>query len=84
MARANALKWWQERSSVQPPRTVEEAMAAVYSLPVPVSIVVDETDKYPQVLEARFAEKKATPAVSAGRINERAPSWLREALEAAA
>ncbi|MBO9717477.1 MAG: DEAD/DEAH box helicase family protein [Pseudoxanthomonas sp.] len=83
MARANAMKWWQERSSAQPPRTVEEAMAAVYALPVPTEIVVDETDKYPRILSAAFAAVAAVE-VQAGQVDKRAPAWLRNAIGRAA
>jgi DNA repair protein RadD len=57
MARAKALRWWQARSSEQPPRTVEEALPLAWKLPSPLSITVDETGKYPEILTYEFAEQ---------------------------
>ncbi len=50
MPRAKALRWWQARTSDKCPRTVEEALPLAWKLPAPVSILVDETDKYPEIL----------------------------------
>jgi DNA repair protein RadD len=57
MARAKALRWWQARSSEQPPRTVEEALPLAWKLPSPLSITVDETGKYPEISTYEFAEQ---------------------------
>lgn len=60
MARAKALRWWQARTQDKCPRTVEEALPLAWKLPTPAEILVDETDKYPEILEHRFNE----PAVA--------------------
>lgn len=60
MPRAKALRWWQARTIDQCPRTVEEALPLAWKLPSPISITVDETDKYPEILEHRLNEL-ATP-----------------------
>jgi DNA repair protein RadD len=60
MPRAKALRWWQARTSDQCPRTVEEALPLAWKLPTPASILVDETDKYPEILEHQFSEPAAT------------------------
>ncbi|HEY1142276.1 MAG TPA: DEAD/DEAH box helicase family protein, partial [Lysobacter sp.] len=57
MARANAIRWWQERDSEGPiPRTVEEALERAYGLPTPSAITVDETEKYPRVVSYEWNE----------------------------
>jgi DNA repair protein RadD len=59
MPRAKALRWWQARTQDKCPRTVEEALPLAWKLPTPVSILVDETDKYPDILEHTFNELAA-------------------------
>lgn len=69
MARAKALRWWTERAaSGLVPRTVEEALPLAWSLPTPAAIVVDETNKYPEVIEHEFAERsgESAPGASSG------------------
>jgi DNA repair protein RadD len=66
MARAKALRWWQARSSGAVPRTVEEALAIAYELPMPRAIEVDETNKYPEILSHEFAEQGGEGTAGAG------------------
>lgn len=81
-ARTKALEWWIRRDPASvPPRTIEEALGRAYELPVPSAIVVDETDKYPDVRGYEFAavEKRAVEPVPEG-----APEWLARAVKNAA
>lgn len=58
-ARTKALQWWVARAGAgQVPRTVEEALPLAWQLPSPAAIVVDETDKYPEIKEHQFDESK--------------------------
>lgn len=79
-ARGKALAWWIERSDRRDvPRTVEEALGRCWTeLRVPVSIEVDDTDKYPSVLSAALGERAAAQPQP---VDEGAPSWLRAAIE---
>jgi hypothetical protein len=63
IARAKALRWWTERADGATPRTVEEALPLAWLLPTPVSIEVDETEKYPRVTSYAFAERGAESAM---------------------
>ncbi len=83
VARARALQWWQKRSSGPVPRSIDEAMLTVYQLPKPAQVVVDDTDKYPQVLDCVFEERDRAAAQEV-KPNPRAPQWLREAIERSA
>lgn len=84
-ARAEAFRWWQSRSDGTVPRTVEEALPLAYGLRSPVEIVVDETEKYPRVLEVRFAESGAAPADAPPPrpVDSKAPAWLQAVMRAA-
>jgi DNA repair protein RadD len=97
MARAKALRWWQERSAEQCPRTVEEALPLAWKLPTPASITVDETNKYPEIVSHAF-ERTSVDASSEGSSDRSPaggasadavpalpgiPGWLVHAVEAA-
>jgi hypothetical protein len=96
MARAKALRWWQERGGGTPPRTVEEALPLAWKLPRPVSISVDETNKYPEIVAHAF-ERTGVDAGSEGSSDRGpargagadavpalpgVPGWLVQAVEA--
>ncbi|WP_426287477.1 DEAD/DEAH box helicase family protein [Luteibacter sp. E-22] len=68
--RAKALRWWQARTADQCPRTVEEALPLAWKLPSPLSITVDETDKYPEILGHEFAptEPQRAPDTDLGSL----------------
>lgn len=56
MARAKAVRWWQDRAPGTPaPRTIEEALPLAFSLPTPTSITIDETNKFPEITSYEFA-----------------------------
>jgi DNA repair protein RadD len=78
MARAKALRWWTARSDGPVPRTVDEAMALVHGLRRPARIVVDESDKYPEIVGYEWDEQAAIAAVEP--VPESAPAWLAQAL----
>jgi DNA repair protein RadD len=97
MARAKALRWWQERGGGTPPRTVEEALPLAWKLPSPASITVDETNKYPEIVAHAF-ERTSVDASSEGSSDRSPaggasadavpalpgiPGWLVHAVEAA-
>lgn len=82
LARAKALRWWQARSADHCPRTVEEAMTQTPHLRRPSVIVVDETEKFPEITDHRFTE--AAPALRKIHApGEGAPAWLSTALSGA-
>lgn len=95
IARAKALSWWQARTGDTPPRTVEEALPLAWQLPTPVAIVVDETEKYPEILRHEFetagaadsgvAQGAGNPGIdtSADTVQRvrGVPEWLLPALE---
>lgn len=97
LARAKALRWWQARGGGTPPRTVEEALPLAWKLPRPVSISVDETNKYPEIVAHAFERTGVDagsegsgdrgPARGAGADAVPAvpgvPGWLVHAVEAA-
>jgi DNA repair protein RadD len=66
MARAKALQWWTARADGTPPRSVEEALPLAWQLPTPVSIEVDETEKYSRVTNYEFAERSGEGALDPG------------------
>lgn len=93
LARAKALRWWQARSAGQCPRTVEEALPLAWQLPSPISITVDETDKYPEILQHELTasvdtdEAGCSDQSTAGDTRADAvqpvpglPSWLVQAM----
>ncbi|MGY3265846.1 DEAD/DEAH box helicase [Lysobacter sp. HA35] len=83
LARAKALRWWQTRADASCPRSVEEAIAASPHLRRPSVIVVDETDKFPEIKEHRFTEE--APALrEQPRPAANAPSWLTNAMRKSA
>lgn len=95
LARAKALRWWQERSTAAVPRTVEEALPLAWRLPSPASITVDETNKYPEIVAYEWAasvdasgegSSDRGPAASAGADAVPAvpgiPGWLVQAVGA--
>lgn len=56
IARAKAVRWWQERApGTPPPRTIEEALPLAWSLPTPVRITIDETNKFPEITKHEFS-----------------------------
>lgn len=67
-ARNKASNWWKARDPACElvPRTVEAAMAVAYSLPQPLRITVDETDKFPEILAYAFAEREPTDRPDTG------------------
>jgi DNA repair protein RadD len=72
-ARTKALDWWMRRAAGQAcPRTVDEALAAAYSLTSPTSITVDESGRYPEIVGYAFAER--LPARTDDRAGEGAPA----------
>lgn len=75
-ARTKALQWWVARAGAgQVPRTVEEALPLAWQLPSPVSIVVDETDKFPEIKEHQFDESKREGAADpSGADDARRPA----------
>lgn len=80
-ARAQALRWWVARAGAgNVPRTVGEALPLAWQLPCPVAITVDETDKYPRIVDVELGERSA--AVTAA-VCEGTPAWLAEKLRAA-
>lgn len=84
MARAKALRWWQARAAAgeSVPRSVDEAMPLTAALRRPSVIVVDETDKFPSVIEHRFTDE--APALRAlPEPRGDAPAWLTNALRRA-
>lgn len=82
-ARTRALEWWlrREPGADQLPRTVEEALPRAWSLPKPARIVVDETDKFPEIKAHEFDE--AGPRAVAELATEM-PDWLAAAVAKAA
>lgn len=70
MARAKAHRWWTHRVGGNVPRTVDEALRLAEHLVEPISIEVDETQKFPEIVTHEFDETKrerarATNPVSA-------------------
>lgn len=51
VGRKLAIKWWQERTRIRVPFTVDEALEAVSQLAKPTAIVVDTSPKYPVIKE---------------------------------
>lgn len=83
MARANAMRWWQERDrDGSVPRTVEEALARAYELPMPGAITVDETEKYPRV--TAYSWDNAPARIEPSPVAGNAPAWLQNAMRKAA
>ena len=82
-ALAKAVEWWRVRAgNVQAPGSVNDALELAYQLPSPVSVQVDETDKYPSIVAHTFAEAAVQVAAEPIKTNlDRAPAWLRDALE---
>ncbi|GGA05943.1 DEAD/DEAH box helicase [Dyella caseinilytica] len=57
MARMKAVDWWQKRlPGSNAPRTIEEALTQVDSLATPISIAVDETEKFPEIKDYDFGQ----------------------------
>lgn len=85
-ALAKAVEWWRVRAGLgDVPSTVNDALELAYQLPSPTHVQVDETDKYPTIVAHTFAEAAVqVPAAPIKTNLERAPSWLRDALEIAA
>jgi len=82
-ARANAIRWWQERDpGGDIPRTVEEALERAYGLPSPSEITVDETDKYPRLVSYAWNEQAAR--AQSAPVAGNAPAWLQDAMRKAA
>jgi DNA repair protein RadD len=55
-ARSKAAAWWNMRSTLPTPRTVDEAVAeSRHSLPTPKRIMVRESGKYPEIINHDFA-----------------------------
>lgn len=81
-ARAEALRWWVSRAGAgNVPRTVGEALPLAWQLPCPVAITVDETDKYPRVIDVELGDRPAAAVVA--EVAEGTPQWLAEKLRAA-
>lgn len=79
-ARTRALEWWVRRAPADmPPRTVEEALPRAWTLPCPVSVTIDETDKFPTILGHEFADVEAAEVAPVSREARRTPAWLVEA-----
>ncbi len=54
-ARSKARIWWRKRTNSEPPSSVDEAMAHVHSLAVPSAIIVNERQKFPEIVAAEFS-----------------------------
>jgi len=81
-ARAEAMRWWTHRSGGGAiPRTVGEAVPLAWQLPCPVAITVDETEKFPRIVEVEMPSPGAVPARAA--TVDGMPAWLAEKLRAA-
>lgn len=95
-----ALGWWLQRQPEgRVPRTADAAVEAAYSLPRPVAITVDETNKYPEIVSHEFdaaaegaSDRSADAGASCSRANtdddgvqdlRRVPRWLLPALAGA-
>ena len=50
-ARTKARQWWRERSTTEPPNTIDEALAQQQFLREPKAIKVHTNKKYPEILE---------------------------------
>lgn len=84
-ARTRALEWWlrREPGTQQVPHTVEEALPRAWGLPTPSRIVVDETDKWPEIKAHEFDAVVAAAGRDAAPEARRTPAWLTDALKAA-
>lgn len=82
-ARASAFRWWMDRAATSAvPRTVEEALPLAYGLRRPLTVTVDETDKYPRIVAYGWAEPGAEPVQERAAVAIGAPAWLQAALGA--
>lgn len=61
-----AVKWFAERGVTTCPRTVDSALEAADALPKPVRITVDESNKYPEIIEHVFATTEQSGARATG------------------
>ncbi|KAF1706248.1 DEAD/DEAH box helicase [Pseudoxanthomonas sacheonensis] len=63
-ALAKAVEWWRVRAgSGAVPANVNDALELAYQLPSPLSVQVDETDKYASIVAHTFAERQEQAAV---------------------
>jgi DNA repair protein RadD len=54
-AREKAVRWWQRRAQgVEPPTTIEGALARSRELQEPMSIAVRRVGKFTEIVDARF------------------------------
>jgi DNA repair protein RadD len=53
---AQAKKWWRQRTTLPYPSTVKEALKHKEQLKIPKYIIVDESGKYPKILQYLFTE----------------------------
>lgn len=82
-ALAKAVEWWRVRAGSGPtPASVNDALEIAYQLPAPTHVQVDETDKYASIVAHTFAAAALQVEAKSIETNlDRAPSWLRDALE---
>lgn len=66
LAGQKAVKWFGARGVAACPRTVDDALAMAETLPKPVRITVDETGKYPEIIEHEFAAAEQSGAGATG------------------
>lgn len=85
-ALAKAVEWWRVRAGAgEVPESVNDALELAYQLPTPTHVQIDETDKYPTIVAHTFAALQEQVSAAPIKTNlDRAPSWLRDALEMAA
>lgn len=66
LAGQKAVKWFGARGVAACPRTVDDALTVAETLPAPVRITVDETGKYPEIIEHEFAEAEPRREIADG------------------
>jgi DNA repair protein RadD len=54
-----AAAWWNRRSSTPAPMTIDEALTRVGELAKPVSVLVNNRGKYPEITHYKFAKEGA-------------------------
>lgn len=53
-ARREAKEWWYERSPLDPPKTIDEALTKTSSLPIPKFIHVITNQQYPKITRCEY------------------------------
>ena len=70
-ARAEAVRWWTQRSGGHVPRTVADALDRAHALATPSVIQVDETERFPRIVGVEFCAEDTQRST---------PAWLAEKL----